>query len=354
MISKERFWFLLRISAVIAGLVILFFSGLFPLEESYLSQVPAADLYASVVAADVASLTNGNRIEGGLPSLSVSPLLTEAAQLKAEDMAKNSYYAHISPDGKSPLYWLNLVGYKYLNAGENLVIDRTTSEQAVDAWMNSPDHRENILRPQFTEIGVGVASGRYQGQDTIYVVEEFGTPYPLSAPVARPAPVVAVKTPAPAAVPAAVSTPPVKAKPQPEQVVASTSPAAYVAPAPAVAGSSVSKTPLAVGVQTAAAPVVKSIEKLALPVPKTTRIATSSDTDTASSTAASSTPVASSSIVYTLAPEFFAPVTLKYGIAAPEQPAVRGMSEDSAEPAWLVSIRAYILRLVGDVPRVWR
>lgn len=181
MTPHGRTWYLLRIALIAAALIIIFLSGIFPLEK-LAALAPARSLTASVIPADVAALTNAARVQGGLAPLAVNPLLTEAAQMKADDMARGSYYAHVSPDGKSPLYWLNLVGYKYLNAGENLVIDRDTSADAVNAWMQSADHRENILRPQFTEIGVGVAAGEYQGIPTIFTVEEFGTPYPLSAP----------------------------------------------------------------------------------------------------------------------------------------------------------------------------
>ena len=172
---------------------------------------------SAVDATDIITLTNQNRTQAGVPALVTSPLLTEAAQLKANDMASRSYYAHVSPDGKSPLYWLDLVGYHYINAGENLVIDRTTSEQVVDAWMNSPDHRENILRPQFTEIGVGTASGVYEGLNTIYVVQEFGMPMPTVpvqilpkttvpvAPTHAIAPTTAVSAPATAPAPKSVT-----------------------------------------------------------------------------------------------------------------------------------------------------
>jgi hypothetical protein len=177
----------LRIIVISAALGIIFLRGLFPI-ENILSLVPRERLTASVVPADVAELTNEARIQYGIPPLTVNPLLTEAAQLKANDMARGSYYAHISPDGRSPLYWLNLVGYSYLNAGENLVIDRDTAEGALGAWMASPEHRENILRPQFTEIGIGVAAGEYDGIPTIFTVQEFGTPYPLSAPANISAP----------------------------------------------------------------------------------------------------------------------------------------------------------------------
>ncbi len=283
-----------RVAIIGAGLVIIFFSGIFPLEE-YLARVPAQDLSASVAAADVAALTNENRTERGLPALSVNPLLAKAAQLKAEDMAENSYYAHISPDGKSPLYWLNRVGYAYLNAGENLVIDRTTSEDAVDAWMGSKDHRENILRPQFTEMGVGVAEGKYEGVRTIFVVQEFGTPYPLSIapqPAAKQAAKPAVQKPAPAAKPAEEK--------EREPALLSVDPL----PRPSVVTQ----------VNVLAAPAVHALAPAAYPEPEqaTLPVASSSAASTTATTTASSatsTP-AETGISFVLAPEFFSPVTI--------------------------------------------
>ena len=191
--ETKRTWKIFGISAFIAALIIIFFSGIFPVEDLFARLPKLCPPTAAVDASDVVTLTNENRTDDGLPALAENPLLMQAAQDKANDMAANSYYAHVSPDGKSPLYWLQLVGYHYLNAGENLVIDRTTSEQVVDAWMASPDHRANILRPQFTEVGVGVAQGVYQGLATTYVVQEFGTPYP-TAPVTVAKPITTTTT----------------------------------------------------------------------------------------------------------------------------------------------------------------
>lgn len=197
----------------LGGCVLLLIAGMV-LGSEYLLRTQESQP-AAVSAARVVALTNEERAGENLPSLRVSELLTQAAQLKAEHMAENEYYAHVSPDGKTPLYWLDRVGYRYLNAGENLVIDRTTSEQVVSAWMHSADHRKNILRSQFTEIGVGIAEGRYKGEDTIFVAQVFGTPYPSAplvrevpkpAPVVRPVepskPVTPIRTPDPIPVPA--------------------------------------------------------------------------------------------------------------------------------------------------------
>ncbi|HUO56451.1 MAG TPA: CAP domain-containing protein [Candidatus Paceibacterota bacterium] len=131
---------------------------------------------AAVIAAVLVDLTNQNRIQNNQPELMVSPLLTEAAQEKADDEAANSYFAHVSPSGKDPWYWFKQVGYNFTYAGENLAVNFTDSEDVVNAWMNSPEHRANILNGNYTQIGIAAAQGIYQGQQTIFVVQEFGTP----------------------------------------------------------------------------------------------------------------------------------------------------------------------------------
>jgi hypothetical protein len=158
------------------------------LREVAVDNTVAYPQIAGIASYDIVALTNEERAERDLPALTVDPLLTKAAQLKADDMAKHEYYAHIGPDGKGPVDWIKQAGYRHLNAGENLVIDRTSAGQAVSAWMGSQAHRENILRPQFTQFGVGVAEGRYKGQDTIFVVQVFGTPYPSTPVVRKPQP----------------------------------------------------------------------------------------------------------------------------------------------------------------------
>ncbi|HEX8591296.1 MAG TPA: CAP domain-containing protein, partial [Candidatus Paceibacterota bacterium] len=149
---------------------------------------PSNQLLASVLPGSVVALTNEERGDAGLASLKANSLLTRAAQMKADDMAAKSYYAHVAPDGTPPPYWLNAVGYKYQIMAENLVIDRESSDDAVSAWMGSKYHRDNILNPVFTEIGVGVAHGSYKGRDTIYVVQMFAKPIGQSTPAPKPAP----------------------------------------------------------------------------------------------------------------------------------------------------------------------
>jgi uncharacterized protein YkwD len=135
-----------------------------------------SDYLAAVIESTVINLTNTDRASNNLAYLSENPLLDRAAQMKADDMAKNSYFAHTSPGGVTPWHWFKESGYAFAYAGENLAIRFSDSVDVERAWMNSPTHRANILSPHFTEIGVGIAQGIYEGQPTIFVVQEFGTP----------------------------------------------------------------------------------------------------------------------------------------------------------------------------------
>ncbi len=141
-------------------------------------------LLADVLPAVLTSLTNEDRAKNNAAPLEQNELLNKAAQLKAEDMASRGYFSHTTPEGNLPWYFLDKVGYKYSFAGENLAINFFDSEDVARAWMNSPTHRANVIKKDFTEIGIGVASGTYQGKNTIFVAEFFGTPL-AAAPIAQ-------------------------------------------------------------------------------------------------------------------------------------------------------------------------
>ena len=131
---------------------------------------------AAVLPGVLTSLANDERAELNLSPLSENALLAQAAKLKAEDMATKNYFAHVSPEGLTPWHWLEEVGYRYMYAGENLAVNFFESADVAEAWMNSPSHRANIVKENYTEIGIGVASGTYQGRHTIFVAQFFGTP----------------------------------------------------------------------------------------------------------------------------------------------------------------------------------
>ena len=149
---------------------------------------------AAVVPAEIISLTNTERKDNSVSTLKEDALLDRAAQAKANDMAAKGYFAHVDGAGKTPWQWISASGYQYQYAGENLAVRFINSTDVVNAWMASPTHRANMVKPVYTQIGVGVAEGMYDGQPATYVVQYFGTPKVAIA--AQPAAVAAAVTPA--------------------------------------------------------------------------------------------------------------------------------------------------------------
>lgn len=131
---------------------------------------------AAVLPGVLTSLTNDQRVANNVGLLTENNLLKQAAQLKADDMASRGYFSHNTPDGKTPWYFLNQVNYKYKLAGENLAVNFFESDEVARAWMASPSHRANIVKKDYTEIGIAVASGIYEGRSAVFVVQFFGTP----------------------------------------------------------------------------------------------------------------------------------------------------------------------------------
>ena len=124
----------------------------------------------------ISGLVNADRLQGGLPALSLNSTLNLAAYAKAEDMISNHYFAHTSPEGIAPWFWIKTLGYNYTYAGENLAIGYQSASDLVNSWMQSPDHRANILSPNYQDMGLAVI----KSQDSTLVVQMFGTPHQVS------------------------------------------------------------------------------------------------------------------------------------------------------------------------------
>src|SRR5258706_1810646 len=168
---------------------------------------------ANISPSEVIRLTNQQREAVGLNAVSENHVLDSAALAKGNDMLAKGYWAHFAPDGTSPWSFYSSFGYKYRYAGENLARDFADAGSAVNAWMNSPSHKENILNPNYKEIGIGVVEGSLAGVDTTIIVQFFGTPA-NSAPAIAVAKAEGVSTsvkvlasPKPTATPLAVQTP---------------------------------------------------------------------------------------------------------------------------------------------------
>ncbi len=124
----------------------------------------------------IVTLTNEVRQHLGVAPLQKSEQLTMAAFDKAQDMLIGQYFAHISPEKKSLKDWLGKDGYNYDMAGENLAMGFSGATDVVNAWTKSKTHYQNMIDPDFTEIGVGLSSGSFHGYDTTLVAEMFGKP----------------------------------------------------------------------------------------------------------------------------------------------------------------------------------
>lgn len=131
--------------------------------------------YSSEITPEkIIELTNQERVNADLHSLKVDPLLNQAAQTKGADMIALDYWAHNSPRGVTPWVFITDAGYYYLYAGENLARDFAAPEAVVSAWMASSTHRDNILNPNYQDIGVAIIDGFFQGHETTLVVQLFG------------------------------------------------------------------------------------------------------------------------------------------------------------------------------------
>ncbi|HET7098703.1 MAG TPA: CAP domain-containing protein [Patescibacteria group bacterium] len=174
---------------------------------------------ANISPTEVIRLTNEKRAQNGLGPLTQNSTLSSAAVAKGNDMLAKGYWAHFAPDGTSPWSFFVSFGYKYKYAGENLARDFSSASATVDAWMNSPTHRENMLNPKYNDVGIGVVEGSLAGADTTVVVQFFGTlsssapaiPVAQAKDVAattKPSPkVIAVQTTKPVATPVPTATP---------------------------------------------------------------------------------------------------------------------------------------------------
>ena len=161
--------------AVLVVLVIFSQTNLFSGVTKFLAT--KVKMFADVLSSTLVMETNNYRATNNESSLTENTLLTKAAQMKAEDMALKEYFSHIAPNGDEPWVWFKKVGYDYKYAGENLAVDFTESEDVTEGWINSAKHKANLLNTNFTEIGIGVAKGMFEGHETTFVVQFFGSPF---------------------------------------------------------------------------------------------------------------------------------------------------------------------------------
>lgn len=136
--------------------------------RSSISASPDAPVQQQVLA-----LVNRNRRNHGCDSLTVDRRLIEAANRHASDMARRGYFDHEDSRGDRAGHRVADAGYRWKRYGENIARGQDTPYEVVNDWMNSPEHRENILDCRLAEMGVGLAFDR---DDTPYWVQDFATP----------------------------------------------------------------------------------------------------------------------------------------------------------------------------------
>lgn len=127
----------------------------------------------------VIAQTNAQRAQNGnLPPLAENMTLDDIATLRIDDMFADQYFAHVnSSTGESAVTVASSVGYASLALGENLALGVYNGDAGVvTAWMNSPGHRANILNTHYTQIGVAVREGVFEGAETWIAVQVFGRP----------------------------------------------------------------------------------------------------------------------------------------------------------------------------------
>ena len=162
----RRYGLLLIISVAIA----LQFGYNFTKTGSVLGRV------VNITPAGLLAATNDRRADEGLPSLRKSERLSQAAMLKANDIIQNQYWDHTSPSGVEPWQWIQKTNYTYSEAGENLARDFSTADGTVAGWMASEKHRENMLKPSYSDVGFAVTNGELNGKPTTIVVALYAKP----------------------------------------------------------------------------------------------------------------------------------------------------------------------------------
>lgn len=146
-----------------------------PLRAEKSARQPAPEVV--LTRSGVINWTNAERKQNGLAPLKENQKLNQAAAFKLADMFQNQYFAHESPSGEGVADLAKSARYEFVSVGENLALGNFESDKAlVEAWMNSPGHRANILSSSFHEIGVAVGKGMFEGKETWLAVQHFAKP----------------------------------------------------------------------------------------------------------------------------------------------------------------------------------
>ena len=166
----------------------LFFTIVFLLLASFFIQTiktkfpSVLGIQVNMSSEELLLLTNKERQNAGVGTLTFNEKLSEAAAKKAEDMFEYDYWAHNSPSGKTTWVFIKNSEYKNVYAGENLARGFTSAEDVIKAWMVSTSHRANMLSQNYSDVGFAVKIGKLNGKETVLVVEYLGN---LNMPIAQ-------------------------------------------------------------------------------------------------------------------------------------------------------------------------
>lgn len=121
-------------------------------------------------------LTNSDRVANNLPPLTLDTTLTQSAQDKCSDMAAKDYWSHTAPNG-DPFYKVFIDVPDGTAVGENLAAGQSTAQEIERDWLNSPEHKANIMDARYTTIGFAKCFAHKfvgtSGKDANIVVEHF-------------------------------------------------------------------------------------------------------------------------------------------------------------------------------------
>ncbi len=121
--------------------------------------IPSLDENITNYEKEVVRLVNEERAKYGLSALTEDWELSRVARYKSQDMKDKKYFSHTSPTYGSPFEMMKAFGLSYRYAGENIAMGQRTPKEVVNAWMNSPGHKANILNASYKKIGVGYVTG---------------------------------------------------------------------------------------------------------------------------------------------------------------------------------------------------
>ena len=163
---------------------------------------------ASIDSESLMKKINAERTNRNIPTLLTSPKLSHASANKTSDMFARGYFDHVDPDGNYVWRLIEAAGYKpYRLLGENLAIDFSTEDGIIRAWIDSPTHRDNMLRAEFADQGLSARYGDFESRYTSLVTSLFGTLAVVSKPQPAPTPAPTETSPQPAPAPTPAPTP---------------------------------------------------------------------------------------------------------------------------------------------------